>query len=184
MNYNDIMQTIDQTEGLMHKHVETKLLFDLASNLSEGKNILEIGSFKGLSSVCLGLGLKNAKNNGKLFCVSRWSQEEYIAWHHNISVNYIGAIQIAGDANIVLKDLSIKNVGLIFIDTSHLYEDCKIQFELSTKNLKDSCIVAFHDYGHPNYPGVKQYCDELIDNKVLKNINLVSSILYGYINEN
>lgn len=180
MNYNNIIKIIDDTEGFMHKHVETKLLFDLASNLSEGKNILELGSYKGLSSVCLGLGLKNTKNSGKLFCVNRWSEEVYKIWHHNITTNYINPIQIAGDANMLLRHIVIQDLGLIFIDTSHSYEDCKIQFELSTKNLKDSCLVAFHDYGHPNYPGVKQYCDELIDGNILKDINLVSSILYGY----
>jgi predicted O-methyltransferase YrrM len=182
MDYNNIKQIIEKTEGLMHKHVETQLLFNLASNLPEGKNILEIGSFKGLSSVCLGLGLKQTK--GELFCISRWSEEQHNAWKDNMQKNNIRAIQIAGDANIMLKHLTIENLGMIFIDTGHSYEDCKIQFELATRNLKNTCLVAFHDYGHPNYPGVKQYCDELVDNGIYKNTNLVSTTFYGYVNEN
>jgi len=184
MDYNNIKQIIEETEGLMHKHVETQLLFDLASNLPEGKNILELGSFKGLSSVCLGLGLKQTKSNGELFCISRWSEEQHNAWKHNMEKNNIKAIQISGNANIILNHLIIKNLGMLFIDTSHSYEDCKIQFELATKNLKDKCLVVFHDYGHPNYPGVKQYCDELVNSGIYKNTNLVSKTLYGYVNEN
>lgn len=182
MDYVNIRQIIEETEGLMHKHVETQLLFDLASDLPEGKNILEIGSFKGLSSVCLGLGLKQTK--GELFCISRWSEEEHNTWKYNMQKNNIKAIQIAGNANIILKHLIIENLGMIFIDTSHSYEDCKIQFELATKNLKDTCLVVFHDYGHPNYPGVKQYCDELVNSGIYKNTNLVSKTFYGYVNEN
>lgn len=178
IKYQQIKEKIDQTEGLMHKHLETELLFDLASSLPKNKNILEIGSYKGLSSLCLALGAKNIE--GRLFCISLWTNEIYADWKNNMKKNQIDPTAIVGNANLVLKNLSINNLGMIFIDSGHSYEDCKIQFELSTENITDDCLVAFHDYGHPNYPGVKKYCDEITNEKLIKT-NKVGSVFYGYI---
>ena len=180
ITYESIKETINQTEGLMHKHLETELLFNLASSLPRYKNILEIGSYKGLSSLCLAFGAKNI--DGQLFCASFWCSALYADWKNNMNKNHINAIAIAGDANLTLKHISIDNIGMIFIDSGHSYEDCKIQFELSTKNIQQDCLIAFHDYGHPNYPGVKQYCDEITNHKKLTNTNKIGSIFYGYIN--
>jgi predicted O-methyltransferase YrrM len=179
IKYEDIEKIIANTNGLMHKHVETKFLFDLASQLPKGKNILEIGSYQGLSSLCLGFATKNIEGN--LFCISLWTEELYIIWQNNIKINNVKAIPINGNANKILEHIHIENLGLIFIDSSHSYKDCKIQFELSTKYINDDCLVAFHDYDHPNYPGVKQYCDEIRDDGKLIKTNKVGSIFYGYI---
>jgi predicted O-methyltransferase YrrM len=179
IEYKHIKEKIDQTEGLMHKHLETELLFNLASSLPKNKNILEIGSYKGLSSSCLAFGAKNI--DGQVFCISFWTNELFAAWQNNMQQNELNPIPINGNANIILKNLLIQNIGMIFIDSSHSYEDCKIQFELSTKYINDDCLVAFHDYDHPNYPGVKQYCDEIRDDGKLIKTNKVGSIFYGYI---
>jgi predicted O-methyltransferase YrrM len=178
IEYQDIFKIIDQTEGFLNKHVETELLFNLASSLEQGKNILEIGSYKGLSSICLAFGAKNTEGN--LFCIDHFSYHDI--WHENIKKNKLQATSIRGNANIVLQNLSIENLGMIFIDSSHYYDDCKIQFELATKRLKHRCLIAFHDHGHKEYPDVERYCSELEENKVLVNCKKESLLYFGYYN--
>lgn len=178
--YEQIKKNIEQTEGLLHKHLETNFLFDVASSLPKQKNILEIGSYKGLSSLCLAFGANNIEGN--LFCISLWTNEIYNYWQENMKKNNLRPTAIAGNANLILNNLQIENLGMVFIDSSHSYEDCKVQFELSTRNLRESCLVAFHDYEHPNYPGVKKYCDEIKNSNKLINTEKIGCIFYGYTN--
>jgi len=179
IKYEEIRDKIENIHGLMHKHVETSFLFDLASSLTQRNNVLEIGSFQGCSSVSLGFGAKNA--GGIVFCCDLWGQQEYFnSWRQNVKdCGLSNVFPIVGSANYTLKNLEINNLGLIFIDSSHTYEDCKTQFELATRNANDGCIVAFHDYDHPRYPGVKTYCDELCSGGILLDTKIVSCTYCG-----
>jgi len=163
----------------MHKHLETSFLFELASSLTQKNNVLEIGSFQGCSSICLGFGAKNT--GGSVFCCDSWGKPEYLgSWHQNIrNCGLDNVFAIVGNANQTLKTLELNNLGLIFIDSSHTYEDCKSQFELATRSASTGCLIAFHDYEHPDYPGVKIYCDELQSSGVLTDTKIVSCTYFG-----
>lgn len=178
VEYKDISHIVERIDGLIAKHKETSLLFELASQC-KNSNVLGLGSRHGLSSICLGFGAANS--GGNVFCVDYWGNEDgLISWVKNVRDSGLRNIfPIVGNANHVLKNIEVNNLGLIFIDTSHSYEDCKIQFELSTRNAPGGCVVAFHDYNHPNYPGVKQYCDELTDAGLLAETQLVGCVYYG-----
>lgn len=179
--YEDIRKIIENTEGLLDKHEETKLLFDLASSV-KGKNIIEIGSHKGLSSICLGYGALNS--GGTVFCIDVWGNFDYYnIWLNVMRQNKLSNVSIRCNANTALKQLQIKNAGLVFIDSGHSYEDCKLQFENILDNLDSGCIVAYHDYGHRNYPGVKQYCDEITESGLLQKTQLVLGTYYGFLNK-
>lgn len=181
--YENIKEIIEKTDGFINKHLETKFLFEMANLLEEDNNILEIGSYKGLSSICLGYGLKNNKNI--VFCIDVWpTNNTFIDWRKNVSDSGLkNIVPIIGDANKILKNVDFcENIGLIFIDSSHSYYDCKIQFELSTKNLKKNCFIIFHDYGHPSYPDVKRFCDELENCNKLFNIKKIGLMFCGTTN--
>lgn len=175
--YEDIADIVTETSGLLAKPAETRFLFETAAALPHGQNILEIGSYRGLSSLCLAFGAQNI--NGRLFCFSMWHNDISISWHDNMKKNKLDPMVMYGDANIALEHVTVSNVGLIFIDSGHSYEDCKTQFELAIRSAVPGCIVAFHDYGHPNYPGVKQYCDELATSGALRDTQKYIGIFYG-----
>lgn len=176
ITYDSIKQIINNTKGLINRHDETRLLFDLASNLKSGLNILEIGSYCGLSSTCLAYGAQNSGNN--LYCITQWQDDISIEWRKNIQQNQINATVIYGDANIVLKDININRLGLVFIDAHHIYDDVKTQFNAIIPYLADKAIVAFHDYGR-QYIDVTRYCNEIIAANHFINHRLVHCTLYG-----
>ena len=50
---------------------------------------------------------------------------------------------------------------LLFIDSSHDRESVLAAFRAWRAALIPGSVVAFHDYGHPEYPGVRDAIQEL-----------------------
>lgn len=52
-------------------------------------------------------------------------------------------------------------VELLFIDSEHAREPVLAAFAAWRDVLAPGAVVVFHDYGHPDYPGVRDAVDEL-----------------------
>lgn len=66
-------------------------------------------------------------------------------------------------------------VAFAFIDHDHTEQGMQDVFDLILPNCARECIVMFHDYGHPGYPAVKYYVDQL-NSKIYKKLE-VSSLM-------
>ena len=58
-----------------------------------------------------------------------------------------------------------ESVDFVFIDGNHFYESVKQDIELWRPKVKKGGMISGHDYGHPDWPGVKKAVDEIF-NKV------------------
>lgn len=47
-------------------------------------------------------------------------------------------------------------VQMLFVDSSHEREAVLAAFDAWRDALEPGAVVAFHDYGHPDYPGVRE----------------------------
>ncbi len=144
----------------------------------EGGRIIEIGSWKGKSSAFLAVEIINSGKNIVLDCIDTWqgSPNEHI--HQNdIFVktdklyelflsniepikNTINPIRLSSkEANNLYENNSI---DIIFIDACHDY-DCVIEdITLWLSKVKNGGILAGHDYGYSQWPGVKKAVDQLL----------------------
>lgn len=52
-------------------------------------------------------------------------------------------------------------VDFLFIDSSHDRAETVATFRAWEPHLAPGAVVAFHDYGHPDYPGVAEAIEEL-----------------------
>jgi predicted O-methyltransferase YrrM len=52
-------------------------------------------------------------------------------------------------------------VDLLFIDSLHEREAVLLAFRAWSSALRPGAVVAFHDYDHPSYPGVRAAIEEL-----------------------
>lgn len=64
-----------------------------------------------------------------------------------------------------------ENVGnasldFVFIDADHSYEGCKADIEAWTRKVKRGGWLCGHDYGHPDFPGVKIAVDEVFGSEI------------------
>lgn len=164
---------------------EKILLHDLAKNSLPGV-IVEIGSWKGLSTMALGRGSKEGTNN-PIFAVDphTGSPEHKQMFKDDINTyeDFMKNITHAG-----LKDLItpfvmtseeasgyvIGNISLLFIDGDHSYNMVKKDFELWKDKILPDGIIAFHD---SEFEGPKQLISEISEDEFEK-IGVVDSITY------
>jgi len=148
-------------EGFLHCNE-----FHRLSEMAAGKDVLEIGSFKGLSAYGMAWTAKT------VMCVDTFKANS--AGQHQLSklqtldaflkatakfknVNYfIGTSEEAAQTRSEIRD----NYDMIFLDAMHTYEDVKADIARWWPRVLPGGIMAFHDYGHGDFPGVKQAVDE------------------------
>jgi cephalosporin hydroxylase len=63
---------------------------------------------------------------------------------------------------------------LVFLDAMHTYEDVKADIERWRPKVRAGGVMAFHDYGHGDFPGVKQAVDEVFGPQV----NVVVTLMW------
>lgn len=150
---------------------EIQKLVELAS----GKEVLEVGSFKGLSAFFMAIVAKSvvcvdtfaADGGGQTqghelttFKDFRTATSRFnnVAW-------FIGTSEQAATS----PEGPQGQFDMIFIDAMHVYESVKQDIELWWPRVKSGGIIAFHDYGHTlnhdgsvkgGFPGVTRAVDE------------------------
>jgi len=141
--------------------------------------IVEIGSFKGKSTICLAMGTKEARRE-KVYAVDHFqgSPEHQIgAGHEDPTIAQEGTTY-----NEFLQNIHAHNVAdyivpiqlpsvsaarrwegpirLLFIDADHSYEASRMDFEAWSPHVVPGGLVAFHDIG--GWEGVTQFYNELV----------------------
>src|SRR3989344_2427538 len=69
-SWENSFRKINRIQGLLVPGQE-KFLYDAAAQLKRGSTIVEIGSFKGRSTACLGLGSKN--KNTRIYAIDTFA---------------------------------------------------------------------------------------------------------------
>jgi MMP 1-O-methyltransferase len=124
---------------------EGEALYELARACTGRGVIVEIGSWKGKSTICLGLGSR-AGNAVRIFAVDPHADYRHGEFKENV--------ERAGIADLVtpLKGLSQEVVDgfdepieLLFVDGSHEENDVREDFDKWVPKVVEGGIVAFHD---------------------------------------
>jgi MMP 1-O-methyltransferase len=124
---------------------EGEALYELARACTGRGVIVEIGSWKGKSTICLGLGSR-AGSGVPIFAVDPHADYRHGEFKDNI--------ERAGIADLVtpLKGLSQlvvdgfdQPIELLFVDGSHEEEDVREDFEKWVPKVVEGGVVAFHD---------------------------------------
>lgn len=129
----------------------------------EPLNVVEIGSWKGRSTVALALGLCG-RGNGRVYAIDpHTGSREHIDAYGRVDTfsDFLQNIDKAGLADVVepirttSHEASVRfernSVNVLFIDGSHEYQDVLTDIEDWAPILADTAVVAFND---PLYPGV------------------------------
>jgi predicted O-methyltransferase YrrM len=147
---------------------EMELLYTLAANLSPNGRIMEIGSFQGKSTVCLGLG---ARVSG----ASVWAIDPHFDYQVNPETHYCMENHAGLLRNLTAHDLGAtvrvvalssrdvfcswhKGIDLLWIDGSHERADIEWDIDHWAYKMNGRGKIAVHDAsGH--FPGVTQALD-------------------------
>lgn len=145
-------------EGFLHCS-ELEQLIDMACN----QDVLEVGSFRGLSAWGMASVARSLRCVDTFRANSAGQQQmqqmtTFVDLNRSISrySNVTYFIGTSEDAAKLLHD----DYGFIFLDAMHDYESVKADIERWWPKVLPGGVMAFHDYGHGDFPGVKQAVDE------------------------
>ncbi len=186
--YSSLLDVIKNVNGYLRDD-EAHLLYSLASKCKSKGVIVEIGSWEGKSTICLGLGSKQNKQ-GKIYAIDphEGSTEHKESFGKvNTFKNFDNNIRNAGVANLVQplvmsSHQAVKKVKepieLLFIDGAHDYESVKQDYLDWAPKVIDGGVIAFHDT--VSWPGPKKVVKEnVFMSGCFKQVRVVGSITYG-----
>jgi len=134
---------------------EGELLYNLAKGVPSGQAIVELGSWKGRSTVWLAKGTEAGQRNkvhsidphsGSKTHISEGETNTYPAFINNLTkagVQDIVVPLVKTSAEAVKRWR--EGIGLLWIDATHEYEDVKRDFLSWEPHLLPGARVAFHD---------------------------------------
>ncbi len=158
---------------------EGEYFYGIAKNIPEDGKIMEIGSWKGRSTICFGLGVRDG-NGAKIFAIDpHTGNSEHIKRFGKVNTysEFIGNIKKAKVEKFIVPLKSTSEdadkrfrgeVDFIFVDGAHEYEFVKKDFELWFPKLKNGKYIAFHDCWHQF--GVQLFTSQILltSNKVCR----------------
>ena len=149
---------------------EGELLYELAKGVPSGQAIVELGSWKGKSTVWLAKGTEAGQRNkvysidphsGSKAHVSEGERNTYTVFLTNLTKAGVQATVVPLVTN---SDKATRRwregVGLLWIDASHEYEDVKHDFLSWKQHLLPGAIIALHDC---DKPGPAQVIEEYLN---------------------
>ena len=162
---------------------EMQLLYDLASSVPRNGTIVEIGSFQGKSTVCLGLGAKVAganvwaidpHNEHQETAQTRYGMHNHAALLMNLVLHDVAdtvrVVALPSDWVAVLWNFTI---DLLWIDGAHEYQS--VRSDLLNWSPYARKIAVHDSSGH--FPGVTRAVKEfLMLNDAWKAIRTVDAI--------
>lgn len=131
--------------------------------LAAGKHVLEIGSWKGRSTVAM---LPAAR---VLWCLDHWRGDAYTGrgWFLPEFMNNVQP-HVLDDAHLrlfmgpfeeLLPVLDTSSVQMVFYDADHDAAPTQFALEHLATRTAPATVFAVHDYGHPHSPAVKSVVD-------------------------
>lgn len=188
MNTEEIKKFVEKIDGwLTDKAGES--LYNLAKNCKENGVIVEIGSWKGKSTIWLAKGSK-VGNKLKVYAIDpHTGSSEHKERYGKVSTfaEFKQNIKNAKVDDIVIPIVKTSEeavkifdepVEFIFIDGAHEYELVKLDFKLWFPKLIDGGIIAFHDTTW--WAGPKKVAEKYVyKSKNFRNVGLIDSITFA-----
>ena len=130
----------------------------LEEQASQMDSVVEIGSHKGKSTLSL---VKACP--GMVWAIDPWRQ--YMDAYEDFIENTKRTVDLIIMRMPSLRAVNLfpdKSVDMVFIDGNHDYKFAK--GDILAWMPKTRKLICGHDYGHPDYPGVKHAVDKYVDN--------------------
>lgn len=176
----EIIHSVEGIQGWMDS-TSGAFLYHIARFSAPKPLIVELGSWKGLSTAWLASGIKD-RGEGMVYAVDTWKGSPGEDLHQNMLREYeenqlheefisnIARLGLSDYVTPVLSDTGLAarkwisqyneaNIGLLFIDASHDYASVRRDFEYWSPMVLPWGFVVFDDV--PSWPGPTRVVSEL-----------------------
>jgi predicted O-methyltransferase YrrM len=153
----ELRRRLDSLPGWL-SYEEGEALYDLARACTGRGVIVEIGSWKGKSTTCLGLGSR-AGAGVRIFAVDRHTDGTFPEWEKHVVEAGIEDLvtPLKGRSQDVVHDFH-EEIELLFIDGAHTYDLVLEDWDGWVPKVVPGGVVAMHDT--TGFPGVKRVAEE------------------------
>ena len=157
-----------------HGRVLYTVLRDYLSTLNVDNktiNILETGTARGFSSICMAKALSDSEFEGSICTLDVLPHFKNMFWNcaadhtkgdqnrndllndwADLTERYI--IFMQGFTKHILPKISLSRINFAFLDGAHTYKDVLFEFDTISKKQKKGDIIIFDDYNKIKFPGV------------------------------
>ncbi len=148
----------------------TFFAYDLVKNFKP-EVLVELGSYKGTSSMAFTQAVKDENQNSDLYFVDSWEGEEQTGYYSQdvyqlftslmkkyFSKQNVHPLKMLFDE--ALEKFQDKSIDILHIDGLHTYEAVKHDYETWKSKVKDNGVILFHDIRVQNF-GVKEVWEEV-----------------------
>lgn len=159
-----------------HGRVLYSELSEYLINKNQNLNILETGTARGFSSICMAKALDDRKKKGKIFTIDILPHKKKIIWNcindfngkssreellKNWS-NLLGYIDFKeGRSKKILNTLNLDRVHFAFLDGAHNKKTVEYEFKwVSDRQLKND-IIIFDDYDISKFDGIYELVNKI-----------------------
>jgi len=177
-----LTQVVIKKSNICYQH--GRLLYSvLSAYLSQHNtgslNILETGTARGFSSLCMAKALNDAQKVGKIVTLDVIPHDVKMYWNciadergpvsrSELLLNYQSLIEeyilfVQGDSKIQLKKIDIPRIHFSFLDGAHTYKYILNEFSFVRDKQKKGDIVFFDDYTPNFFPGIVKAVDEICE---------------------
>ena len=158
-------------------------------------SVLEIGTAKGFSSICMARALIDSGTTGHIVSIDPIPHKKRIYWNcikdnegrrsrEELLEDYKPELKrivfIQGWSPYCLERIGLHEIGLAFIDGIHLYEQVKREYAFISRHQKAGDIIVFDDIQECEYSGVERLVSEIESKGEYAIKRLWSSDLRGY----
>jgi MMP 1-O-methyltransferase len=189
MKFNEAEAEVNKVDGWLHPK-EGRRLYQLAQRCTGRGSIVEIGSWKGKSTIWLSYGSKagskvkvhaidphtGSPEHSAMFGGKVWTFEEFQRNIQNAKVTDMVVPHV--DFSTSVARTFTEPVEFIFIDGLHEFEGVRDDFEDWYPKVVEGGFMAFHD--STCWPGVlKVVTERVFKSQQFRHVRFTRSIVYG-----
>lgn len=132
--------------------------------LAAGRDVLEVGSFMGLSAWGMGFVAKSLVccDTFKANPVGQLQMPEFttLADFQRATRRYSHVEVIPTASEVAVGVLAGRTFDMIFLDAMHTYPEVRDDTERWWPSLRPGGVFVYHDFAHHDFPGVEQAVNE------------------------
>jgi hypothetical protein len=181
--------------------VYTALSGYLAKQINHQKKqritILETGTARGFSSLCMAKALSDQNRYGLIITYDFLPHLKKMYWNciddndgpktraellskwKDLMQNYI--IYQQGDTRLELNKLQLERINFAFLDGAHTFNDVMNEFQKIKTRQVSGDVIVYDDYTKEKFSGIVRAVNEICINHDYKRIDLKSSDSRGYV---
>ena len=161
---------------LLYSYLSKYLINNKINNIS----VLETGTARGYSSVCMSKALVDNNKEGKIFTIDILPNDKKMYWNciddHTSKKTRIELLDnwknelkninfITGPTKKILNKIKIDRINFAFLDAAHTFNDVMNEFNYVSKLQKTNDIIFFDDVTPNLFDGVTKAINQIKEKK-------------------